>query len=102
MSPQEAAQAVKRGATIKMTVGTDDDDPVLLVWAEDDLVQSYAIEGWSAGAQEAVCDIGSNFLADSYFAGKHELEVTLLRPPSGWLRGESIEEYHGDLGHEYP
>lgn len=62
MTPEQAAQAILDGRTVKMTVGTGEDDPVLLLTREGDGVMARAIAGWSAGVVELVCAIGSPFL----------------------------------------
>lgn len=81
MNATEASQAVRDGKVVRVTVGADKDDPILLVWAEHDAAECYAVEGWSAGVQETVCEIGSEFLSE-FFDRKAKLE-TIDRPE--WL-----------------
>lgn len=72
--PNAAAQAIRDGKTIILTVGTNEDDPVLRVWREDGGVMSHAIAGWSAGVTEPVCAIDSPFLL-TYLSNRHTLVI---------------------------
>lgn len=75
MNPREAAEAIRDGKTVRLMVGQDADDPILLVWADrHGDVQSYVIEGWSQGIQETVCEIESPFLEGNYLKA-HALEI---------------------------
>lgn len=68
-----AAAAVRAGARVRMAVGEAPDDPVLMVWAEDGMVMSESIGGWSAGVVEPVCSIESDFLTNDYLRGTLEV-----------------------------
>lgn len=74
LTPEQAAQAIRDGRTVKMTVGTGAEDPVLLVKREMDTVMSDAIAGWSAGVREPVCAIDSTFL-NEYLSNRAALEL---------------------------
>lgn len=78
LDPAQAAQAIREGQTVKMTVGPKPEDPVLLLTREDNGVMSEAIAGWSAGVREAVCAIDSTFLAQ-YLEGREALELSEAR-----------------------
>lgn len=86
MSPEEAAHAVRHGAVVKMTVGIDPDDPVLLVFADDlhEDIWAHAIHGWSAGVTECVCEFRSSFLTE--FLDVHALAV--VDRPEGLQEGQ--------------
>lgn len=71
---EQAITALRNGKTVRMTVGTGADDPVLLLTVEDGSVISRAIDGWSAGVTEPVCTFGSAFLR-TYLANRASLEV---------------------------
>lgn len=71
----EACEAVRGGQVVRLSVGADLDDPVLLVWVDEGMVMSYAIGGWSAGVVEPVCGKGSTYLESDYFAGTREMVV---------------------------
>ena len=75
MTAEEAAQAIRDGRTVKMTVGESDEDPVLLLTLERGCVMANAIAGWSAGVVEPVCSIESDFLTREYLQNRHALEV---------------------------
>ena len=70
MTPQEAVPHILNGRTVKMVVGGyDPDDPVLLIYVEDDMFMQTAIGGWSQGVTEPICDIDSDFIL-SHLDGK--------------------------------
>jgi hypothetical protein len=73
MTPGEAVTRVLANGCVRMTVGDDPDDPVLLVWRDEGTVMSAAVKGWSAGVVEPVCAIGSDFLR-TYFNDRARLE----------------------------
>lgn len=73
MTPGEAVTRVLANGCVRMTVGDDPDDPVLLVWRDDRMVMSAAVKGWSAGVVEPVCAIESDFLR-TYFDDRANLE----------------------------
>ena len=74
MDAATAAQAIRAGEKVRMTVGVDQDDPVLIVWRNGAGVMSEAIAGWSAGVCEPVCGIDSDFLM-KFLGGSAKLEL---------------------------
>jgi hypothetical protein len=74
LTPEQAIAAVRDGQTVRVQVGTDPEDPTLLVSLEDECVMSESIAGWSAGVVEPVCAVGSDFLR-TYFDGRASLTL---------------------------
>lgn len=75
LTPTEARDAVLAGRTVRLTVGTAPDDPILRVWREDGCIMSESVAGWSAGVVEPVCDVASDFLTTYYLLNRHRLEI---------------------------
>lgn len=73
-TPEQAREAVLAGRTVRMTVGTDADDPVILVRLEDGCPTSISIAGWSSGAVEPICAPESTFLL-RFLSNRHRLEI---------------------------
>lgn len=63
MQVETARAALMSGARLRIVVGTDPDDPTLVVWLEDGMVMSESVAGWSAGVVEPVCALSSDYLA---------------------------------------
>jgi hypothetical protein len=68
LTPQEAREAVLAGKVVKMRVGEETEDPVLLNYVDrtyefdyQPMIFSEAIGGWSEGIKEAVCELDSDF-----------------------------------------
>lgn len=76
LTSSEAADALRRGHAIRMAVGTDPEDPVLIVRNEDGSAVSESIGGWSAGVVEPVCSLDSDFLEKVYLRGLLTLAPT--------------------------
>lgn len=76
IEPAEAVETLRAGGKVRMTVGTQPDDPVLVLWNEDGAVMSESVAGWSAGVEEPVCGIESNFLL-TYFEGREKIEAVM-------------------------
>lgn len=74
LTVQRARDALNAGRRLKVTVGTDPQDPVLLVYLRDGSVMSAAIEGWSAGVVEPVCGIGSDYLT-GFLTGRESVRI---------------------------
>ena len=74
MDAATAAQAIRAGEKVRMTVGVEQDDPVLIVWRDGAGVMSEAIAGWSAGTCDPVCGIDSDFLM-KFLEGRAMLEL---------------------------
>jgi hypothetical protein len=74
LTPDEARRAILSGGRVRLTVGTGHDDPVLVVYADDGMVYSEAVAGWSAGVLEPVCSRDSDFLR-TFLTGRHALEL---------------------------
>lgn len=76
MDAVQAAQAIREGKTVRVTVGDGEEDPVLLAWLDDfGGVVSHGMEGWSAGVSELVCAAESDYLEKMFLAGKADLTV---------------------------
>lgn len=104
MTAREAADAIRSGAVVRMRVGAEPDDPVLLVSIEGGTIMSTSIGGWSEGVSEPVCDINSDFLTREFLRGT--LDLVAVRVPVGILEqaakvsdeaaGEACARQHGD------
>jgi hypothetical protein len=102
LSAERAAELVRAGRVVRMTVGEEgSDDPVLLVRLTEDGggVESESIAGWSAGVVELVCAVESTFL-EHYLRGRSltlEPVAELVRPEPGevgsraWLEARRAE-----------
>ena len=71
---EAAREALTRGDWIKVEVGEDADDPVLILTLRDGMVMSEAVAGWSAGVVEPVCALGSDFLR-TYLMGRRSVVI---------------------------
>lgn len=91
MDTAAAAEAIRGGGRVKVTIGTGEEDPVLEVYADDGMVMSTAVAGWSAGAVEPVCTLDSNYLTEHLLADR---ELELIAPAPVWTL-EAGEEVAG-------
>lgn len=89
MDKAAAAEAIRAGGRVKVTVGAGEEDPVLEVYVYDGMVMSTAVAGWSAGACEPVCALGSDYLTDHLLANR---ELELIEAPPVWTLkdGETV------------
>jgi hypothetical protein len=71
---QRAKDALSAGRALRIEVGNDPEDPVLIVRLEDGCVMSHAIRGWSAGVVEPVCAIDSDYLA-KFVTGRKSVRI---------------------------
>lgn len=62
MIPREAAERIRNGGAVRVVVGTEPDDPTLIVHRDGDAIMSRAVAGWSEGVVEPVCDAQSAYL----------------------------------------
>jgi hypothetical protein len=87
VTPEEAWAAVLAGKAVRLTVGTEHDDPVSLLYVDrcheflgEPQIYAEAIAGWSEGIKEAVCEPESSFFLE-FVKDAHRLEVTDQEPP---------------------
>ncbi len=87
LTPQEAHAAILAGQTVKVVVGHDANDPVLLNYLDrchDDgdelMIYTEAIGGWSEGVKEAICEPESAFYADRFATDCVSLTITEQEP----------------------
>jgi hypothetical protein len=89
LTPEEARDAVLAGQTVRMSVDSGDpEDPVCLLYVDrcsefdgEPNVYSEAIDGWSAGVKEAVCELDSSFFLEFVADDGRRLELTDQEPP---------------------
>lgn len=73
LTPAQAAAAVREGKTVRLVVGTDSEDPVILTRDVDGMAISTPIAGWSEGIVEPICETSSDFLETYWFHNAHSL-----------------------------
>lgn len=86
MTPAEALDALRANeCAVRLSVGTGEDDPVLILTNEGGCIVATSVAGWSWGVVEPVCAAGSDFLR-THLLGRHELtrvELADLAPEVG-------------------
>lgn len=89
ISAREAHAAVLDGKTVRIVVGDDPNDPVLLhyldsCFADDHEIMIYteSIGGWSSGVKEAICEPDSDFYI-KFVSDPSPLSITIAdeEPP---------------------
>lgn len=75
LTPGEARDAILNGERVRMHVGHDPNDPVLVLHEEDGKIISEAVAGWSAGVVEPVCFSESDYLLTTLSANRAKLEL---------------------------
>lgn len=74
LSIEQARTRLLRGHYVRLTVGTDPEDPVLELRREGGMFVSNAIGGWSEGIEELICEVESDFIYD-FLGGRARLEA---------------------------
>lgn len=64
LTVDQARAEILNGQTIKLWVGHDPDDPVLLVYEDDGAIYHTVVAGWSQGMVECVCERDSDYLLE--------------------------------------
>lgn len=71
ITPEEALEAVLAGKTVRLAVGDDPEDPVLLHYLdrcyqdyEIEMIYAESIGGWSEGSKEAICKPDEGFYVE--------------------------------------
>jgi hypothetical protein len=75
MTVDEARAALRRGDRIRVVVGTDPDDPTIVLSLDGETVICTAVAGWSAGVVEPACWIDSDYLKTYLDGSKHSVEL---------------------------
>jgi hypothetical protein len=87
ITPDEARAAVLAGKVVRSVTGVEYDDPVCLHYMDrtfemdhEPMIYTEAIEGWSEGVNEAICEPGSDFYVE-FVSDAHSLTITDQEPP---------------------